>query len=131
MKKILVTITLAATCLAANAQPNQKFVELENYLNELGNGLLVSYCQRNQGEGIEHEAISGIWISHDRPHFIALDDTVGLHEYDSIEAIRNKPFIMAVDSIRRTFSELAKTASEIFISVKLFISSTRPPSPSP
>ena len=38
MKKILVTITLAAICLAANAQPNQKFVELENYLNELGHG---------------------------------------------------------------------------------------------
>ena len=115
MKKILVTITLAAICLAANAQPNQKFVELENYLNELGHGIQASYSQRNQGEGIEHEAISGIWISHHRPHFIALDDTVGLHEYDSIEAIRNKPFIMAVDSIRRTFSELAKTASESYL----------------
>ncbi len=115
MKKILVTITLAAICLAANAQPNQKFVELENYLNELGHGIQASYSQRNQGEGIEHEAYSSIWIRHYRPHFIALDDTVGLHAYDSIQAIRNKPSIMAVDSIRRTFSELAKTASESYL----------------
>lgn len=113
MKQIILLTIFAATCIASTAQPNPQFVELENYLKTLG--LHVTYGQLNKGEGIEHKVQARFWISHIHPHYILPDNPLAMHQHDSLEAIKNQPQIMALDSIRRTFSELAKSASESYL----------------
>lgn len=104
MKKYITTIVVAMFYLTAAAQPNPRFVELENYFKEL-KSQHITYRQRNKGEGIEQEISTSFWINHTHS-----DDP----DMDSLEAVRNRPFVLAMDSIRRCFSELARTATESY-----------------
>ena len=61
MKKYITTI-VAMFYLTAAAQPNPRFVELENYFKEL-KSQHITYRQRNKGEGIEQEISTSFWIN--------------------------------------------------------------------
>lgn len=112
MREYLLTIVVIALCTGASAQVSTKFTELEHYMQE--HGLPVSYEQRNVGEGIEHVRSASFWITHLR--VTGLEKEAGSqHALDSIDAMRNKPLLMALDSIRRTFSALAAVASESYM----------------
>ena len=108
MKKYITTIVLAMFYLTAAAQPNPRFVELENYFKEL-KSQHITYRQRNKGEGIEQEISTSFWINQTHS-----DDPELQLIMDSLEAVRNRPFVLAMDSIRRCFSELARTATESY-----------------
>ena len=99
--------------LTSNAQPNPKFAELENFMEKMG--IEATYSQINEGEGIEHRVKRSFWINH--THVTHPDEKTResmQRMRDSVEAISNRPKIMAIDSIRRAFSELARNAAESY-----------------
>lgn len=110
MKKIMLAIVLTVICSTVSAQINPKFTELENYMQELG--IEVSYTQCNRGGGIEHERYAGLGTLHRRARD---NDETTQHYLDSVDAKRNRPKQMALDSIRRTFSALSSTAAESYM----------------
>jgi hypothetical protein len=61
MKKYILTAILAAFCLTCSAQCNVKFLELDNYLKELG--IFSFYSQCNYGEGIRHEVSASLYVN--------------------------------------------------------------------
>lgn len=99
-------------CLTTNAQVSSKFTGLEHFMQE--HRIPVTYHQRNKGEGIEHEHSASFWITHSHVAYPEMDVT-HQHSRDSIDAMRNKPMQMVLDSIRRTFSALAPAATESYM----------------
>ncbi len=112
MKKYILTAILAAFCLTCSAQPNAKFLELDNYLKELG--IFSFYSQCNYGEGIRHEVSATLSVDNLISSTTASNDELR-KTVEEQQFKRNRPHLMALDSIRRAFSVLSSQASESYL----------------
>ena len=112
MKKYILAAILAVACLTGSAQPNPKFLELDNYLKELG--ILSSYVQYNGGEGVRHEVTASLTVNNLISSHTASHDELR-KTVEELHSQRNRPHLMALDSIRRAFSTLASRASESYL----------------
>lgn len=110
MKKYILTAILAAFCLTCSAQPNAKFLELDNYLKELG--IFSFYSQCNYGEGIRHEVSASLYVN--QFYSKGMSELTREMKLES-DSIMYRPNVIAIDSIRRTFSALSATASESYL----------------
>lgn len=115
-KKVFLSTILAVISVAAYSQPNPKFVELENYCKDMN--LHLSFDQINAGEGIRRIWTVALWINQLKSPYKELDEASRkeMHRVtDSIYTIRNKPVLLALDSIRSTFFELSKKATQSYL----------------
>lgn len=114
MKYFILSIALTVISVTAHSQVNPQFSELESFLQE--QGIMVSYVQRNKGKGIEKERSASFSITlHANLHEDKEVSILEQHQWDSLDADYNRPYRLALDSIRRMFSALSSTAAESYM----------------
>lgn len=121
MKKLLIIMLLAFVATAVHSQePNQQLRQLEKYLQEQGYD--VSHVQSGgMKRGVTHHwrILLNTYIIHPQS---AVDSTKTeaenqhmVQQYDSINRQRRQSMVNAIDSIRLTFAQLGKDASESYL----------------
>lgn len=121
MKKLLIIMLLAFVATAVHSQePNPKLRQLEQYLQEQGYG--ISHVQSSAIErGVTHHWRTLLNAYIIRPQS-AVDSTKTeaenqrmVQQYDSINRQHRQSMVNALDSIRLTFAQLGKDASESYL----------------
>jgi hypothetical protein len=121
MKKLFSILMMMAVATASHAQQNEtKLTQLDNYLQQ--HGFRTTYLQEVYEAGTVHHR----WMSYSNVVVLAPefdpDYNVSeeekqrvIHEYDSINALRRQQWVESLQTIRDTYSQLSKEASQSYM----------------